>query len=220
MRMTMYNTERRTFNTTVNSPTDLRTQHVRSEADKLLERRIRELSERLQGSDDRLERQKEYLRELAEERAKHQETCNKNREENMTRQQRKNEYKKEQLTSAQKEQEEKLQKVDEVKRSMLLQSKCMRLSNDMRKYHLKKEIEKNKRQYITVDRLMDINEKYGSGAGMQLSIDMPEDEAKKKIVELLGIILDAPGRKTSTRQGGFTRVSSNRQSAPRNSGSL
>lgn len=217
MKMSTCNSERRNFTKTFYSPTDVRTQHVRSEAEKLQERRIAQLTERLQGSDDRLEGQKEFLRELAEERAKQQVTRNKNREENMARQNRKNQYRKEQLTAAQQEQEEKLEKIDEMKRSLLLQSKCMRLSNDMRKYYLKKEIEKNKGQSITVDKLMDINERYGRD--VKLSMDMPEDEAKKKIVELLATTLESPGR-TTTRQRATARSSTNRQSAPRKSGEL
>jgi len=216
----MHNSGRRTFSSTTNSLTDIRTQHVRNEADKILEKRIKELTERLQGSDNKLERHKEYLRELAEEKTRRQMIRNRNREENVERQKRKNEYKKRQLTAAQQQQDEKLQKIYEVKRSMLLQSKCIKLANDMRKYHLKKEIERNKGQYITVDRLMGINEKYGSGAGIRLSIDMPENEARKKIVELLGISLSAPGRKTSAKQREFSRFSNNRLSAPRNSDSL
>eukprot|EP00826_Nyctotherus_ovalis_P043027 TRINITY_DN449_c0_g1_i4.p1 TRINITY_DN449_c0_g1~~TRINITY_DN449_c0_g1_i4.p1 ORF type:complete len:221 (-),score=74.86 TRINITY_DN449_c0_g1_i4:135-797(-) len=220
MRMSTCNTERRSLNTAPYSPTDVRTLHVRSEADKILERRIKELTERLKSSDDRLGKQQEYLNELAEAKARQQEARNKNREENVARQNRKNQYRKEQLTAAQQEQEEKLAKIDEMKRSMLLQSKCMKLANDMRKYYLKKEIEKGKGQSITIDKLMDINEMYGSGAKIELSMDMPEEEARKKIVELLGSAPDAPGRQTSARQRDTPRASTNRQSAPRRSGQL
>lgn len=220
MRVSTCNTERKTLNTAPYSPTDVRTQHVRSEADKILERRIKELTERLKSSDDRLGRQQEYLNELAEAKARQQEARNKNREENVARQNRKNKYRKEQLTTAQQEQEEKLAKIDEMKRSMLLQSKCMKVANDMRKYYLKKEIEKSKGQSITIDKLMDINERYGSGARIELSKDMPEEEARRKIVELLGSVPNAGRRQASACQSSSPRVSVHRQSAPRRSGQL
>ena len=137
-KMSSCNSERRILYTAPCGKTEIRCQHVKSEADKIFENRINELRDRLQRADERLAKQREFLKTQAEERIRQNEIKSKSRAENIARQQRKHLYTKNKLSEAQSQQEKKLKKIDDTKKSLLMQSSCMKMANDMRKYYLKK----------------------------------------------------------------------------------
>eukprot|EP01022_Parablepharisma_sp_SALTPOND_P016290 TRINITY_DN2366_c0_g1_i1.p3 TRINITY_DN2366_c0_g1~~TRINITY_DN2366_c0_g1_i1.p3 ORF type:complete len:250 (+),score=43.45 TRINITY_DN2366_c0_g1_i1:2743-3492(+) len=154
-------------------------------AEKRVSQRLAELEENIKKSEARLARQKEFLKAELEIKKKQKEVQNKIREENLARQQRKEEYRKLKKLTIQKAQAEKLQKVQEARANLLSQGGYMKLANELRKFYLKKEMEGNKTRCLTVDKLMDINEKFGSASTLQLSLDVDPTQVKKKMVHIL-----------------------------------
>lgn len=67
----------------------------------------------------------------------------------------------------------------------ILNRNYIRLANDLRKYYLNKEIEKNPSKCLTIDKLMDINEKFGSTADMQASLKLDKNSISKRMVHML-----------------------------------
>ena len=61
----------------------------------------------------------------------------------------------------------------------------IKVANDLRKFYLKKEMENSKARCLTVDKLMDINDKFGNTADMQLSLDVDSTFVKRKMIHIL-----------------------------------
>ena len=72
----------------------------------------------------------------------------------------------------------------EGKESLFSQSQYIQFANDLRKYHLKKEIESTKNNALTVDKLTDINEMY-KPRDFQLSTSIKPQEVNKMIAKIM-----------------------------------
>jgi len=131
---------------------------VREEAEKRYQRKLSEMIEGVQAGAYRVEEQKRKLEEKMElqkmKKATHIEFKNKNVE----RQHKKDEYKKEKLIKQQEQKEKMVQEFVQGKESLFSQSQYLKFANDLRKYHLKHELETGKQ--ITIDKVMDINDKF------------------------------------------------------------
>ena len=82
----------------------------------------------------------------------------------------------------------------------------VKLANDLRKYYLKREMENSKTRCLTVDKLMDINEKFGSASELQLSLELDPQQMRKRMIEVLS---DPFERKQKVRSS-FTSVHEDR----------
>ncbi len=83
------------------------------------------------------------------------------------------------------EQDEKLRRFSETRDNLFSQGSYMKLANDLRKFYLRREMECSKTRCLTVDKLMDINDKFGSATDLQLSLDVNPRQIHNRMVQVL-----------------------------------
>ena len=143
---------------TIDSTANEQITKVKEEAEKRYQQKMAEIKQNMMEGKNRIEEQKRLLEEKIElqkqKRAAHIEFKNRNVE----RQRKKDEYRKNKLQKMQEEQDRKIREFMEGKESLFSQSQYLKFANDLRKYHLKRELEVGKT--ITIDKIMDINDNF------------------------------------------------------------
>ena len=93
----------------------------------------------------------------------------------------------------QEQQEQRLKQFMEGKEALFSQSHYIQFTCDMRRYHLKKAVDSSKAKCLTLDKLMDINEKF-STRDLQLSLNVKPQDVRKMVTR----IMSRPFHSTST----------------------
>ena len=60
------------------------------------------------------------------------------------------------------------------------------MSNELRKTYLRNELKNNKMKCVPINRLIDINEQFGTVTESKFSINTDPEELKRRIIMLLG----------------------------------
>jgi hypothetical protein len=64
-------------------------------------------------------------------------------------------------------------------------SNYIKLANDLRKYYLRKGMDASKTRYLTIEQLMELNDKYGSATDIPLSMTASPRDIQRKMARLL-----------------------------------
>ena len=157
---------------------------IKTEANKILEKRLARMRESFKQSELRLEQQKDMLKKKLALQKQRNEMITKVHSENIDRQKRKESFKKLELKKSQEMQNKKMEEAKEVKESLLLQSGYVKISNQLRKFYLTKEKEKNKNKYPSLSRLEKINKKFDL-LNSELDLEASQEKVQKKILKVL-----------------------------------
>ncbi len=132
------------------------------------------------------------------------------------RQKRKDEYRKLKLKELQQDQEERVRRFVEGKESLFSQSQYLEFANDMRKYYLKKELADGKDKFLTLDKLMDINDRF-KPRDFRLSTNMKPREVKRMLARMMSRPARTSASQTFKTSAGREKfISEDRMSVPVN----
>ena len=100
---------------------------------------------------------------------------------NVERQKKKNDYKRKKLRTQQEGKDRELGKFIQGKESLYSQNRYLQFANDLRKYHIKKEMDKG---LTTASKIRDINEKF-KAKDFQLNTSRDSTEIRKMMVQMM-----------------------------------
>ncbi len=84
----------------------------------------------------------------------------------------------------QEQQDKKLREFVEGKEALMSQSHYIQITCDMRRYHLRKAVDGSKSKCLTLDKLLDINEKF-STRDLQLSLNVKPQDVRRMVTRIM-----------------------------------